>query len=144
MCTTNFFDLIEIMPSYGHPVGRHNTITLDNAVVNILMSLLSIGFLLIGVSGVALPAFFYGIAAIAYLVQLLETILYSSTLRTLWQQNKWIDFEVFKVWFYELKKCRPKLTFVYEPTQEEQEAFQKYQQINRLDDYTELKLRVVK
>ena len=146
VCKTHFHDLIEVMPSSGHPIGRHNTITLDNAIVSILLFLLCITFLLIGISEVCIPKLFFVLSAIAYITNLLETILRSATLRTLWQHNKWIDLEVFKVWFYELKKCRPRLTFAYEPSKEEQDVFAKLmQQGNKcLDDYTQLKFKVVK
>jgi len=71
-------------------------------------------------------ALFYVFAFVFYITQLTEALLYSATMRTLWQQNKWIEFNVFKVWFFELKKCRPVLNFIYIPSTDEQELLAKY------------------
>jgi hypothetical protein len=47
-------------------------------------------------------------------------------MKTLWHQNKWIEFSLFKLWFQEIKKCRPVLTFNYTPPIEDQEYLVKY------------------
>jgi len=50
-------------------------------------------------------------------MQLLEGVFFASTARTLWKKQRWVPLNVFKVWFFELKKCRPAQVFKYIPKQ---------------------------
>lgn len=112
VCKTKFSDLIEIMGGPKiHPVGRHNQITRDRAFLNFALSFLAMTFSILGALDLhTASAVYLFFAIIFYFAQLIEAWR-SSTMRTLWQQNKWIEFNVFKVWFHELKKCRPVLKF---------------------------------
>ena len=55
---------------------------------------------------------------VLYLAQLIEVFL-SSTRKLLSEQSSWDDLEVFRLWFYELKKCRPVLTYQFTPTEQQ-------------------------
>jgi len=57
------------------------------------------------------------LAFVLYATQLVEFCL-SATNRMLWRQGSWEDFKVFKMWFQELKKCRPAVKFSYTPSAE--------------------------
>ena len=37
----------------------------------------------------------------------------------MWDASTWDDLELFRLWFYELKKCRPMVTFAFKPTKEQ-------------------------
>ena len=51
-----------------------------------------------------------------YIIQLIE-VYFSQTKKLLMEQDSWDDLEVFRLWFYELKKCRPELTYQFTPTE---------------------------
>lgn len=54
-----------------------------------------------------------------YLAQIGE-VLMSETFKLLSStQTSWDDLDVFRHWFYELKKCRPILTFTFTPTKKQ-------------------------
>ena len=55
-----------------------------------------------------------------YLAQLVEVAL-SQTTKLLFEQDTWDDLEVFRIWFYELKKCRPVVTYKFTPTEDQVE-----------------------
>ena len=55
---------------------------------------------------------------VLYIAQLIE-VFFSSTQKLLSEQSSWDDLEVFRLWFYELKKCRPVLTYQFTPTEQQ-------------------------
>lgn len=58
--------------------------------------------------------FWATLSLLFYLAQLVE-VAYCQTLRLLWCQPSWDNLEQFRRWFYDLKKCRPVVTFRYTP-----------------------------
>ena len=59
------------------------------------------------------------------MIQLIEFCL-SQTNKLFWQQESWDDFDLFKVWFFELKKCRPVIKFRYKPTAEQGKILEEF------------------
>ena len=53
-----------------------------------------------------------------YVLQLFEFCL-SQTNKLFWQQESWDDFDLFKMWFFELKRCRPVIKFKYSPSKQQ-------------------------
>ena len=93
MCNTNFFDLIEIINTNNHPVGRKNYVSSDYLILNLLLSVICIiSFIIALVDLNHLSPLFYAIAALFYLVQIMEACITSETIKTLWNKNKWIEF----------------------------------------------------
>lgn len=142
VCRTQFSDKIEIIKSKNHPVGKANLMSTDRAALNCILVLVSaICFLLVSV----LPeqsSFWVIIGGVLYLVQLVEVFL-SQTTSLLLGQSAWDDLELFRFWFYELKKSRPKLSFSFTPTKDqdailcelytaEQTLAQTYKELKRL------------
>lgn len=115
---SHFHDLIEL-PSASHPVGRQNLITSDFAWLNCLLSLAAATTLVFGLQvsidlGVSSTTLLC-LALVMYCLQILEFVVLSQTIKTLFSKQSWLDFESFKIWFYELKRSRPVLTFEYKP-----------------------------
>ena len=115
VCRTRFSDQIEFVRSRSHPVGKDNLISTDRAALNCVLVLASIiCFLLL----VLLPdqrVLWVCLGGFLYIAQLIEVFL-SQTVGLLWSRNSWDDLDLFRLWFYELKKSRPKLTFSFTPT----------------------------
>lgn len=124
VCLTNFQDLIEIITSHNHPVGRDNHITSDRAWLNCLLVVMAIAsFIVASFAESAVRSGAIGLGCFLYLVQLAEAI-FSSTTVLLWKSPSWEDFSVFKSWFFELKKFRPAISFRYVPTPEQRRQLQ--------------------
>jgi hypothetical protein len=62
---------------------------------------------------------FIVLGVLLYIAQIFESC-FSQTFKLVWQSPSWEDFNVFKIWFIELKKCRPLIKFTYSPNSEQQ------------------------
>lgn len=132
VCHTNFQDLIEIIQTSKHPVGRDNHITTDKAWLNCLLGAMSLVCLIAAIFGSdienkkierALKPLLFSLSAILYVAQLIEGCL-SSTTAFLWRSPAWEDFSMFKMWFFELKKFRPVIHYSYTPSTEQRRVLQ--------------------
>jgi hypothetical protein len=109
---------------WNHPVGRKNIITTDWAALNCLLNIGFLSFLILAIiysddSNQSYMVTAYSlIAAFCYLFQLIESLC-SQTFSLLRHTKKFTDFNKFKNWFMDLKKCRPVITLVHNPTNTE-------------------------
>ena len=55
------------------------------------------------------------LACLVYALQVMEALLLSVTIRTLFYRDTWVDYEAFRIWFYEIKRARPIVLFEYTP-----------------------------
>ena len=118
VCRSTFSDCIEIVRSPEHPVGKDNLLSTDRAIVNCLLVLVSIICFLMTLLMPDIGTIWLIIGSILYIIQLIE-VLFSQTTQLLRQEATWEDLELFRAWFYELKKSRPVLTFSYTPSHEQ-------------------------
>lgn len=81
-------------------MGRHNLINTDLAIINCLLSFGAIVSISLSILKFKPDGLFTVLAIVLYVLQFLESLVISSTIRTLWKQSKWIPLKVFKVWFY--------------------------------------------
>lgn len=117
VCRTNFSDQIEFVKSTNHPVGRQNLISTDRAFLNFILVFLSIACLVMVLVMPDMKIVWIIVSTVLYTLQMLEVFM-SQTTQLLWQENGWDDLDLFHQWFYELKKCRPVLTFSFTPMEE--------------------------
>jgi len=114
VCLTNFQDLIEIVTAHSHPIGRDNHITSDRAWFNCLLVVSCIASFLAAffTSSTVVRSATIGIGCFFFVAQLVEAF-FSATMTLLWKSPSWEDFEIFRSWFFELKKFRPAIKFCY-------------------------------
>ena len=95
---SHFYDSVELINDWNHPVGRTNHITTDNAAINCLFNLLFLIFFSLAIvewmhCGTTRNLYFL-IAAIFYLAQVIETLV-SNTYSLLYHRSQIKDFRLF-------------------------------------------------
>ena len=90
----------------------------DRAVVNSILVLLCLSSLFMATLMPGSYSVWVLISILFYLAQWVEVGLCQTT-KLLWRKGAWDDLELFRKWFYELKKCRPILIFTLTPTKEQ-------------------------
>ena len=115
ICKTSFSDQIEFMRSKNHPIGPGNMITNDRAAINFVLVLLVLTCLFLAALSPENKTLWIVLSIVVYALQWLE-VFFCQTTQLLQAKEAWDDLELFKKWFYELKRCRPVLTFSFSPT----------------------------
>ena len=121
VCKTSFTDHIEHIKSSNHPVGKQNLVSRDGALLNCLLVVFSFIFMIMIMVVPDASIAWICIGVVLYITQIVEALFFSQTAKLLSHQNAWDDLDLFRLWFYELKKCRPVMTFKFTPTKEQSE-----------------------
>ena len=89
-------------------------VSVDRAHINCALVLVSMSTLMMLLAYPDLSTIWILISVLFYIAQLIE-VAYCQTSQLLWCQPSWDKLEIFRKWFYDLKKCRPIVTFKFSP-----------------------------
>ena len=118
VCRSTFQDHFEFIKSSNHPVGADNLITTDRAVLNCILVLFTSIIFLLRLVNPELTSVWFTVGAILYVVQLFE-VYFSQTAKLVSLSTAWNDLDLFREWFFELKKCRPTLNYSFSLTEDQ-------------------------